>query len=294
MYMIDKKYSYENYLGEEDFVFMRCANADRAKSVKLAEKMTESGIQLFFDIQGSRDAEVPSKIAEAIDKCETAVFIMSKKACDSLEFRNNINYAIEQKKHIVCIRLDREEFSHGLDMQLANIPTVDYKEYDLLEKELIDREVITQDVKGAKPVKRNVNQGKQFLLVAVIVVAAAAFALGAKAMIQDRVNYYNSAEYLFRDADGSDYLNVSKYGEEAIQALEGKTVQELDLSGSTINTLEGIQKINIEVLDITDCNNLRRLDQLNGCINLHTVRLSQNLIKYIPNELGHIEFEIIK
>lgn len=292
--MIEKKFSYENYIGNEDFVFMRCVKADSAKATMFAERMVVAGIKLFFDIQGNKDSENPGTIAKAIKQSETVLFFMSKKACDSLEFRNNINFALEQKKHIVCIRLDNEEFTHGLDMQLANIPTIEYNDYEKLENKLEELEVITQDVLGATPVKINVNKTKQLILATVIVVVIIGFAFGANAIIRNRIQYYNSAEYMFRDADGSDYLNVSKYAEEAIKVLEGKKVKELDFTGSEINSLEGIQKIDIEILNIADCNNLRRIDQLQGCPNLHTVRINQNLINLIPESLGHIEFEIVR
>ena len=120
-----KKYAYKNYIREQDFVFARCVKADEAKASFVANTLVEATVKTFFDVQGSSSSEKPEVIADTIERAETVIFFLSGKACESLEFRNNINFALEIKKHIVCIRLDKEELSHGMDMQLANIPVID-------------------------------------------------------------------------------------------------------------------------------------------------------------------------
>jgi len=295
--MPGRKYAYENYIGDGDFIFISCTKADRTKAVSLAENLAGDGIKVFFDIADEVKSKSPEKIAEAIDKCESGIFFISEKACENLAFRNEINYALEIKKDIFCISCDDKAFTHGLDMQLANIPQDTWEDtcYEELCGKLKEHQIITQDTMGGTPVKKNVNVTKQIVFAAIIVVAIALFIFGAIRIVENRVAYYQSAEWILRDADGSEYLNISIYGEDGVKALQGKTIGELDLSGSNIEDLSGIAGINVNVVNVSDCANLHSLKPLMQCENIKTIKLSQDMLKYAYGLRGQgVEIEVTK
>jgi len=290
---MSKKYGYENYIGNNDFVFIRCVKADSTKCVSYVEKLSQNGVKVFFDIQGSSDAEKPSKVAQAIYTCGTALFFISKNSCESLEFRNSINYAMEIQKNTVYVALEDEPLAHGLEMQLANVPRIDLT--DDFEEKLKAYGVITQDVLGAEPVRKHVDIKKKLIMSGVILALTALFVIAAVAIIKDRVAYYNSPQWILRDMDGSEYVNISAYGETGIRALAGMDIGEIDLTGSDINDLSAIQDVRAEVLNITDCKDLRDIGPVLKCEGLRTVKISQDMLKYVYDlRYQGIEFEVTK
>lgn len=303
------RYAYKNYIGNKDFVFARSVKSDETKASLIANALVEAGVKTFYDVQGKRDSEEPDTIAGAIEKSRTAVFFLSASSCESLEFRNNINYAFAIKKPIICIRLDKAEYKHGLDMQLANVQTIDLSDkfnapiLSTAEKQSIaesaienlkEFEAITQDVLGTVQEKRNVNLKKQLILIAIIAVALAAFSAGAYKIISERVAYYRSAEYILRNADGSEYMNISKYGNEGLKTLSGKHIKELEFTGSSIDDFSPMSEISADIIDVYDCDNAD-FSEIMKTKNLKTVRVIQNQLKYIyPYRKADVEVEVIR
>ena len=304
-----KKYAYKNYIGEQDFVFARCVKADEAKASFVANTLVEATVKTFFDVQGSSSSEKPEVIADTIERAETVIFFLSGKACESLEFRNNINFALEIKKHIVCIRLDKEELSHGMDMQLANIHMIDLSdkmnismsskaEKQKLADDIIEsfkkEEIITQDTLGSVQEKKNVNLKKQVTIIAIIVLASAAFAAGAYKIVSERVAYYQSTEYLLRNVDGSEYLNISQYGNDGIKVLAGKHIHELEFTGNSIDDFSGMKDVTAEIIDVTNCENAD-FDEIMQTKNLQTIRVTQKQLKYVyPYRNQGVEIVVVR
>jgi len=289
---------YENYIGEEDYVFIECAACDEQCLVPLANSMAEHRIKTFFAVQGTKKTPDPKEIADAIEECESAVFYISEKACDSLEFRNSINYALEIKKHIIYICREDVKLTHGLDMQLANVPRIIISDgnaaYDELSDKLTELEVITQDVLGGNPKQARVDNWKKILLTVLIVAAVIAFTVLAWIIIKDRVEYYQSAGWNLRDADGQTYVSLEGMDEEGIVALQGTTIGELDLRGSNIKNLDGIEKINVKILILGNCEGIDDMDSITKSESLTTVKLQQSEIQYVTELLdSDIDFEII-
>lgn len=303
------RFAYKNYIGNKDFVFARAVNSDETKASLIANAMVEAEVKTFFDVQGKRDSEKPDTIADAIEKSRAAVFFLSEDSCKSLEFRNNINFAFAIQKQIICIRLDKSEYKHGLDMQLANVQTIDLSErfnvpiLSAAEKQSIaehvieklkEFEAITQDTFGTVQEKRNVNLKKQLILIAIIVAALAAFSVGAYKIISERVAYYQSAEYILRNADGSEYMNISKYGNEGLKALSGKHIKELEFTGSGIDDFSPMSEISADIIDVYDCDNAD-FSKIMETGNLKTVRVIQNQLKHIyPYRKNDVEIEVIR
>lgn len=290
-----KKYAYKNYIGDQDFVFARCVKADEEKASFVANTLVEATVKTFFDVQGSGASEKPEVIADTIEKAETVVFFLSGKACENLEFRNNINFALEIKKNIVCIRLDKSILRYGLDMQLANIPMLDLSErffspvLSSAEKQSIaeyaveklkEYKAITQDTLGSVQEKKNVDFKKQIIIIAIIVLAVAAFAAGAYKIVSERVAYYQSTEYLLRNVDGSEYLNISQYGNEGIKVLAGKHIHELEFAGNSIDDFSGMKDVSAEIIDVTNCDNAD-FAEIMQTKDLQTIRVIQKQLKYV-------------
>lgn len=114
--MRKNEYHYQNQIGAEQFLYFACVDADRKKVAEAVNLTAEKGVRLFFDCIGTEDAERPEDAAKAISLCNAVVLFLSKDGCGSMEFRNRINFALSIKKKIVCVRLDEQPLTNGLDM----------------------------------------------------------------------------------------------------------------------------------------------------------------------------------
>jgi len=291
------KYLYENYIGEEEFLFLRCANADKACAIPLANYLAEQGVKIFFDIQGNDTAVSAQKLAAALEKSSATIFFISGKACGQLEFRNSINYAAEIKKRIICISKENTKPSQGLEVQLENAEKIFFKGAEIDSQEMYDtlkaKEIITQAILGADPRIKPPSAKKKRMLTIVIILVVATFSYLAWTTAVSRVRYYKSAEWLLRDSNGKDYVSLQGAGEDGLRALRGMTIKELDMRKGDITDMEGIEDIHVSLLDLGDCSNIKNMDAIAKSKDLIRVRIPQDMVKYLEGmpQTG-IEFEL--
>ena len=127
-----------------------------------------------------------------------------------------------------------------------------------------------------------------------ILFASAAFAAGAYKIVSERVAYYQSTEYLLRNVDGSEYLNISQYGNDGIKVLAGKHIHELEFTGNSIDDFRGMKDVSAEIIDVTNCENAD-FDEIMQTKNLQTIRVTQKQLKYIyPYRNQGIEILVVR
>lgn len=276
-----KTFKYESYSGEEEYLFVCCCRNDFEKAAACAEQLIAvNRVRVFFDVcddSVNNDAET---IAEAIFHCNGAMFFLSAKSCADLGFRNSINYAIGLQKSILCIKTEEFAVSHGLDMQLANVPILMYKDASAASTEIIESGIVTQQMigQGMELRKREHRKTLQYLMLAAGIVII--FSVAAFFIIKGRVDYYNSPEYLLRDADGSEYIDISAYKEEGLEAMQGMSVGTLSLKDGDFHDLNAIAGISAAVVDVTGNPNVSTLWPLTQCKDLEAVKLSQDMLQF--------------
>lgn len=274
-----KRSAYRSYTGTEPFLFLKACKSDSAAALALIDKLVSEGVRVYFDLCGTSDAQPYEQTADAIRRCDCAIFILSEKACDSLEMRNAVNYALEIKAKLICFNTDGGKLSHGLDMQLANVTVLPYDGNTAMDG-LLSHECLTQSVMGGGMERRNVNRKKQLVLAAIVVMIAALLALGGS-FAKQRIDYYRSAEYALRDADGSEYINIAAYGSDGIAALAGKSVKELDLTDGGFTELTGIMNVGVETLILTGNPELTDLHEIFYCEGLQRLEISQDMTEAV-------------
>ncbi len=288
-----EKFEYKNYIGS-GFVYVGAASCDKKAATVIGNYFVKSGIKTFFDMKGAKDAEEARVVADAIEGASGVIFLISRDACESLEFRNAVNFALSIHKSIVCVKLDDLDYSKGLEMQLANVPSLRFESEEKLIEDLKKDYFITQDVLGHENEKKNVNLKKQITVAALVLVMAVGFIVGSTAIVKNRIAYYNSAEYILRDVDGAEYVNIAKYGADGLKALAGKSVTELDLTDGNFDSLFGIESITAETVNITGLNGVDNLDYIFYCDGLKKIKLSQDMLtKFDSNMFEMYDYEIV-
>lgn len=271
------KFGYLPYIGPEGFVFMRSYVSDGAYADRLAEELVKSGVRVFSDCAGSKGCAFPEEVAAGVQNCETAAFVLSDAACGNLDFRNSINYALKEKKNVVCIRNEGFVPGYGLDMQLANVPNISKKDPASTAAELAAGGFLPDSVKGpglvAKPVdtKRR-TQSYIALAAAIVLLIIGAF------IVKNRVDYLNSPEYQLRDVDNAEYLDISRYDESALDLLDGMTIGTLYMENMGAKDVSAISRINVTDVDIAHNPDVASLDPLIDCGGIKSVTVSQDML----------------
>ena len=276
-----KAFAYQSYTGTEPFLLLKACKADMPYALCLGEKLVQEGVRVFLDVCETKDSQSAEQTADALQNCDRAIFLLSEKACESLEIRNAVNYALAIKKDLICLKTDSAALSHGLDMQLANVTMLPYDDNTVMDA-LRTRECLTQSVIGEGMERKNVNRKKQLVLAGIAAVIVALLVVGG-IFAKQRIDYYRSAEYVFRNADGSEYINIASYGSDGITALADKSVKELDLTDGGFTGLRGIGKIKVETLTLAGNPDLTDFHEIFYCEGLHRVVVSQDMLKAVNN-----------
>ena len=271
------------------FVTKAC-KADMPYALSLGDKLVREGVRVFLDVCETKDSQSAEQTADALQNCDRAIFLLSEKACESLEMRNAVNYALAIKKDLLCLKTDSTPLSHGLDMQLANVTMLPYDDNTVMDA-LRTRECLTQSVIGEGMEHKNVNRKKQLVFAGIAAVIVALLAVGG-VFAKQRIDYYRSAEYVFRNADDSEYINIASYGADGITALAGKSVKELDLTDGGFTDLTGIGKIGVETLNLTGNPALTDLHEVFYCQGLRRLVVSQDMLDAVSS-YPHNELQIV-
>ena len=282
-----KRFEFENYLGNEDFIFVEADKSCNDLAFLLCNKLIDERVRLYYDSNNKNDEHQKEEVAPRIKDAKKVIFIMNKDTSNNLEFRNMVNYALEIKKDVVIVKDSDFKLTHGMDMQLANVPAFIFDEKTIDEK-LNEYEIITQDVIGEVPDKKNINKKKQYIFIGLICFIVILLAVGVF-VVKNRLEYYNSITYIYKDVTNIDYINISEYGNKAFEELQEKTITELDMSNSNFDNFEGINKLSVKTLNIANNPNISNINLIFYCKGLERIKCSQdmldNIMKYAGNDV---------
>ena len=275
--MVSKTFSYLPYLGVNSFAYFGCTKDDKAIASDIADILVSRGFRLYLDARGDKNEASAIELSKSIDTCDGAIVFLSKKSIESLAFRNIINNIVSINKPVIFIKIGEFNLAYGLDMQLANMNIISYTNKTETANALLDSGVLTQDMIGEGMEERVSNNKKYLIMVLMVFISILILVISAIGIINKRT----SVEYKLKDVNNMDYLNISNYGDDAIGVLNGKSFGELDLSNGTFTSLNGIEDIDIKIINISDISqdiSLLPLEKIEG---LEKVKISQNQINLI-------------
>lgn len=273
---MNKSFSYLPYTGVNSFAYYGCTNDDIGIASEIADALISKGFRLYLDARGNSKEVSSIDLSNSIIACQGAIIFLSSKSIESLAFRNVINNIVSIGKPVVFIKIGDFDLSYGLDMQLANSTIIKYTNVSSAVDALLDSNVLIQDMIGEGMVEASDNSKRLYIMIGMAIIALLIFVFSAISIINKRT----SAEYILSDVNNVEYLNIAKYGDEAIEILSGRTITELDLSSGNFTSLDGVEKIKVNTINVSDLGKEVSLDVLKKVEGLKTVKLSQDQIQY--------------
>jgi len=103
------------------FVFVCYAHADADRVYPHIERLRAAGVELWFD-RGIRAGEVWRKsVAEALDRASHLLFFVSPHSLESEHCDPEVQYALDQRKVVIPVFLERTELSPQLRLPLSRV-----------------------------------------------------------------------------------------------------------------------------------------------------------------------------
>ena len=136
----------------QNYIFISYARANSNTVVPIINDLTNNGFNLWYDKDICVGTEWPDYIEEKIKNCFCVMIFVSKASVDSINVRNEINFALSKNKEIFTFFLEDTELKHGLGLQIGNKQSfLAYKHtsYESMMKELTSAQILQSCKNGA-------------------------------------------------------------------------------------------------------------------------------------------------
>lgn len=150
------KLPFPAFQGTDPYLFASYAHADSAVVYPEMEWLHGLGHRIWYDEGIPIGSKWTESIAQAIDNCAQFLVFMSPSAALSENVQDEIHYALEIKKTILCVHLQKTELSAGLKMRLGRIQAI--LKHELSEEDYRTRlkRVLVHESRSAPGVERQV------------------------------------------------------------------------------------------------------------------------------------------
>ena len=104
----------------EEFVFICYAHADRDVVMPEIMALQNAGFTLWYDEGIRPGSEWNAAIADAIQKCETFLYLVTPASVASEHCRRELNFALEEKRSVLAMHLEPTDVPAALRLSLSH------------------------------------------------------------------------------------------------------------------------------------------------------------------------------
>ncbi len=136
---------FEAYKGNQPFIFASYAHKDKMVVFQMLARLKQEGFRLWYDEGIDPGNEWPDEIAVALDNCYMFIVFISENSVLSQNVKNEINYALRNKKPFIVIYLAETILPKGLELQIGA--------FQAILKYKMEEEMYWRKLKQALPFK---------------------------------------------------------------------------------------------------------------------------------------------
>lgn len=123
------------YEGNEPFIFVSYCHRDEDFVYPMIQNLTANGYRVWFDDGIHTGDDWLETIAQHLNRCGVCVAVVSEAASSSHNFRNEINYALMQKKLLLPIVHTQFEMSPGMRLLIGSTQFIREYDYNMSRRE---------------------------------------------------------------------------------------------------------------------------------------------------------------
>jgi|GEM_PF-2536378 len=112
------------YVGEQPYLFVSYAHRDGEEVLPWIKFLNDMGYRVWFDEGIDPGNEWPHEIEQALTKSVQFVVFVSEHSVDSVNCRNEINFALNNRKPFLALYLSEVELRHGLGLRMGDIQAI--------------------------------------------------------------------------------------------------------------------------------------------------------------------------
>ena len=115
---------FEAYEGEDPYLFVSYSHQDAHLVYPEIIQLRDAGYNIWYDEGVAASNEWPEEIANAVLGCSVFLCFVSPRATDSINCRNEINLALNEKKPFLAIHLEETELPPGLRLRMGDLQAI--------------------------------------------------------------------------------------------------------------------------------------------------------------------------
>jgi hypothetical protein len=115
---------FEAYEGEDPYLFVSYSHQDAQLVFPEMIQLREAGYNIWYDEGVAASNEWPEEIANAVLGCSVFLCFISPRATESVNCRNEINLALNEKKPFLAIHLEETELPAGLRLRMGDLQAI--------------------------------------------------------------------------------------------------------------------------------------------------------------------------
>jgi len=113
------KIPFSAYKGNEPYIFISYSHKDTALVFPIISELHRTGYNLWYDEGIDPGNEWPEEVGAALGKCALFVVFISPNSINSINVRNEINFALKRDTPFIAIYLQDTELTDGLELQIG-------------------------------------------------------------------------------------------------------------------------------------------------------------------------------
>ena len=115
---------FEAYQGDGPYVFVSYSHKDAAMVYEEITRLHEAGVNVWYDEGIDASNEWPEEIAKAVIGCAVFLIFVTPRATASVNCRNEVNLALNEKKPFLAIHLEETELPPGLRLRMGDLQAI--------------------------------------------------------------------------------------------------------------------------------------------------------------------------
>src|SRR5215813_2564249 len=121
---VDMLPPFEAYRGNEPYIFVSYAHKDGKGIFPEIKYLHDQGYRIWYDEGIDPGNEWPEEVAKALANASLFLFFISSNATNSRNVRNEINFALNNKKPFIAVHIIETQLPIGLELRMGDIQAV--------------------------------------------------------------------------------------------------------------------------------------------------------------------------
>ena len=115
---------YRTYNGNAPYLFVSYAHKDAERVLPFIEELDRNNYRLWYDAGINVGANWPEVVASHLLNSNKVIFFISRNFLNSQNCIREVNYAVAERKEMLCVLIDDAKLPEDLSMQLSTVKKI--------------------------------------------------------------------------------------------------------------------------------------------------------------------------